>query len=278
MLDRAEEAWGEIDVVMNIAGVIRPGEIRSIQAEDVDYHFDINVKGLIFGTRAAAQRMIPRGRGHIINVASLASMAPIPGLGLYSASKYAVRGFSLSAAEELRHHGIAVTTVCPDAVDTPMVDKQLDYPRSRHHLHRTTPAHGGRHHPLDTRQSAPTPAPDRRDPLVSSAPGPLRGSLSRYPATLRLGTQASRASEASSPQEEFLKSNSLRWARLGVCPAKSSDGVRFPIRSLRSHEFPLQEVEAMRARPLRSALCGTHSEPRPPHSSGSSSSFRPFRR
>ncbi len=50
-----------------------------------------------------------------------------PGLALYSASKYAVRAFSLAAAEDLRPHGVAVTTVCPDAVKTPMFDHQIGY-------------------------------------------------------------------------------------------------------------------------------------------------------
>lgn len=123
----AVETWGRLDVVMNVAGYLRPSAIAEATDEDVHRHFDINVKGVIFGTRTAARRMIPQKQGHIINIASLASLAPIPGIGLYSASKYAVRGFSLAAAEELRPHGIAVSTVCPDAVQTPMLDLQVDY-------------------------------------------------------------------------------------------------------------------------------------------------------
>ena len=127
LVDRAATAWGRLDVVMNVAGFLRPGEIHEAVDEDVHRHFDVNVKGVVFGTRAAARHMIPNRRGHIVNVASMASLAPIPGIALYSASKYAVRAFSLAAAEELRPHGIAVTTVCPDAVRTPMLDLQLDY-------------------------------------------------------------------------------------------------------------------------------------------------------
>ena len=126
-LDQANKAWGGIDVVLNIAGVLRPGEVRSLSEDDVHFHFDINVKGVVFGTHAAARRMVEQGSGHIVNIASLASLAPIPGMALYSASKYAVRAFSLAAAEELRPHGVAVTTLCPDAVATPMLDLQLDY-------------------------------------------------------------------------------------------------------------------------------------------------------
>jgi 3-oxoacyl-[acyl-carrier protein] reductase len=57
----------------------------------------------------------------------MAALAPIPGISVYSASKFAVRGFSLAAAQELEPHGVYVTVVCPDAVATPMVDYQLDH-------------------------------------------------------------------------------------------------------------------------------------------------------
>lgn len=66
--------------------------------------------------------------GHIINIASLAGIAPVSGLSLYTASKFAVRGFSLAAAAEFRDFGIFVSVVCPDLVDTPMLTTQLDYP------------------------------------------------------------------------------------------------------------------------------------------------------
>lgn len=122
------DAWGGLDVLMNVAGVIRPGWVMDVTQDDVDLHFDVNVKGVVYGTRTGARVMAaqPTG-GHIVNIASMASLAPIPGIGLYSASKYAVRGFSLAAAEELRDRGVAVTTVCPDAVQTPMLDLQIDY-------------------------------------------------------------------------------------------------------------------------------------------------------
>jgi 3-oxoacyl-[acyl-carrier protein] reductase len=125
-LDAADEAWGGVDVLYNIAGFLQAGLAHEVELRDIDRHFDINVKGVVLGTRLAAERMVARGRGHIVNIASLAAYAPVPGLALYSASKYAVRCFSLAAAEGLRPHGVAVTVVCPDAVATPMLDKQQD--------------------------------------------------------------------------------------------------------------------------------------------------------
>jgi 3-oxoacyl-[acyl-carrier protein] reductase len=69
-------------------------------------------------------------RGHIVNFGSLASLAPAPGLCLYAASKFAVRGFSLAAGQEFEPHGVALSLVMPDAVQTPMLDLQVDYPEA----------------------------------------------------------------------------------------------------------------------------------------------------
>lgn len=126
-LDEMEARWGGVDVVFNVAGFLQPGYVAELALDDVDRTFDINVKGVIYGTRLAAARMVAAGSGHVVNVASMAAFAPVPGLSLYGASKYAVRSFSLAAAMELRPRGVAVTVVCPDAVATPMLDKQERY-------------------------------------------------------------------------------------------------------------------------------------------------------
>ncbi|MFU8806670.1 MAG: SDR family oxidoreductase [Bradymonadaceae bacterium] len=126
-LDEAVKRFGRIDVLMNVAGYLRPGYVHKISPGEVDMHMDVNVKGTIFGTQAAAAQMVKQGSGHIINVGSLASLAPVAGLSLYSASKFAVRGFTLAVAQELREHGVYVTLVLPDAVETPMLDLQADF-------------------------------------------------------------------------------------------------------------------------------------------------------
>ncbi len=124
-LDRCDAHMGGLDVALNVAGYLAPGFVTDLDAADIDLHLDVNVKGVVLGTRAAARHMIAvKLPGHIVNFGSLASLSPVPGLSLYCASKWAVRGFSLSAAVELKDAGIAVTLVCPDAVDTPMLDLQ----------------------------------------------------------------------------------------------------------------------------------------------------------
>lgn len=127
-IDAVTSQAGRLDFCFNVAGVVRPGWVPSIAADDVDLVIDVNLKGVIHGTRAAARAMAHQGHGHIVNVASLAALAPVPGMALYVASKYGVRGFSLAAGHELRELGVFVTTVCPDAVDTPMLDLQVDNP------------------------------------------------------------------------------------------------------------------------------------------------------
>jgi 3-oxoacyl-[acyl-carrier protein] reductase len=126
-LDAAASTFGRVDVVMNIAGYLHPGYVADLTAKDVDLHFDVNAKGVVLGTRAAARRMIAQGAGHIVNIGSLASLSPVPGLSLYCASKFAVRGFTLSVAVELKKHGVDVTLVMPDAVETAMLDKQVAF-------------------------------------------------------------------------------------------------------------------------------------------------------
>ena len=123
-LDAAELRFGAVTHLVNNAGVLMPDWVVNVSDVDVHRQLDINVKGVVFGTRAAARRMVERGRGHIVNIGSLASLSPVPGLSIYAASKFAVRGFSLSAALELSESGVAVTVVMPDAVATPMLDLQ----------------------------------------------------------------------------------------------------------------------------------------------------------
>ena len=68
-------------MLLNVAGYLKPAWVQDIELRDIALHLDVNVKGTVLGTRAAARRMLARGRGHIVNIGSLASLAPVPGLG-----------------------------------------------------------------------------------------------------------------------------------------------------------------------------------------------------
>ncbi len=127
VVQKAIQKFGKIDILLNVAGVITPGFVSDFDLKDIDYHIDINVKGVMYGTKIVADEMLKLSSGHIINFASLAGVAPIHGIALYSASKYAVRGFSLAIRPELRAKGIDVSVICPDLVDTNMLTQQLNH-------------------------------------------------------------------------------------------------------------------------------------------------------
>src|SRR4030095_1574525 len=93
-LERVRTMWGELDVLYNIAGYLAPGWAAEVRLEDIGRHLDINVKGVMYGTRLAAEMMLAQRHGHIVNIGSMAAYVPVPGLSLYSASKFAVRAFS----------------------------------------------------------------------------------------------------------------------------------------------------------------------------------------
>jgi 3-oxoacyl-[acyl-carrier protein] reductase len=126
-IDRIVARWGRIDVLMNVAGVIQPGYVHEITADKMLCHLDVNARGTMLGTQAAARQMVQQRHGHIVNIASMAALAPVPGIAPYTASKFAVRGFTLAVAHELRPHGVSVSCVCPDAVQTPMLDLQMSH-------------------------------------------------------------------------------------------------------------------------------------------------------
>ena len=127
LFETVESRYGRVDIMINVAGILKPGTFINEDIESYERHFEVNVRGVFLGTREAGKRMAARGRGHIINIASLAGITPVPGLAIYCASKHAVRGMSLAAAMELKPKGVAISVVCPDAVDTAMLDDQIAY-------------------------------------------------------------------------------------------------------------------------------------------------------
>ncbi len=127
VIERSLKKFGKIDVLINNAGVITPGFIGELSIKDIDFQININLKGVMYGTKLAADLMVKQGFGHIINFASLAGVAPIQGLPVYSTSKFGVRAFSLAIATELKKQNVAVSVICPDLVDTNMLTLQLDY-------------------------------------------------------------------------------------------------------------------------------------------------------
>lgn len=120
-LDVTEEALGPIDVLINNAGVMPTGHVHEETDEVTRRQVEINVLGVIFGTKIALQRMLPRRQGHIINTASLAGELPVPGLATYCGTKFAVIGFTEAARQEYRRSGVTLSTVRPTFTNTELV-------------------------------------------------------------------------------------------------------------------------------------------------------------
>jgi NADP-dependent 3-hydroxy acid dehydrogenase YdfG len=119
-LDGAERQLGPIDVLVNNAGIMQVG--RFIDEDDLTARrmIDINIHGVILGMKLALERMIPRDRGHIVNISSQAGKFGAPGGATYSATKHAVVGLSEAVRGELRLMGahIDVSYVMPFVVNT----------------------------------------------------------------------------------------------------------------------------------------------------------------
>src|SRR6267378_4214852 len=119
-LDGAEEQLGPLDVLVNNAGIMQVG--RFIDEDDLTARrmVDINIHGVILGTKLALERMIPRDRGHIVNISSQAGKFGSPGGATYSATKHAVVGLSEAVRGELRLMGahVDVSYVMPFVVNT----------------------------------------------------------------------------------------------------------------------------------------------------------------
>lgn len=115
---------GDLKLWVNNAGVMRTGLAWEHEEEDVRHLMDVNVHGVIWGSRAAVRAMQSYDGGQIINIASLSSMLPAPGLAVYGASKHAVLGFSTSLQGDLDRAQIPiqVSALCPDAIETNMAD------------------------------------------------------------------------------------------------------------------------------------------------------------
>jgi len=110
-----------IDVLVNNAGVLEQGAFSAIDAKRHLALIDLNVSGLTAMLAAFVPAMVARGRGRVLNVASIAAFQPVPGLATYAATKAYVLSLTESLAEELRDSGVTVTALCPGITATGML-------------------------------------------------------------------------------------------------------------------------------------------------------------
>jgi short-subunit dehydrogenase len=125
---RVASSHGPVAVWVNNAGVLRPGHAWEHPEADIDLMVSTNFLGVVHGSRAALEIM---ERGAILNIASLSSLGPVPGLAVYAATKAAVLSFSVALQGDLngaRRRKIRVHAICPDGVNTTMVQDVYEDP------------------------------------------------------------------------------------------------------------------------------------------------------
>jgi NAD(P)-dependent dehydrogenase (short-subunit alcohol dehydrogenase family) len=120
-VDAATDRHGRADVLVNNAGVMPLGAFLDEPDRQSRWTMDVNLWGLVHGMRLVLPGMIARGRGHVVNVASMAGKIPVPGMAMYNASKFAAVGLSAAVRRELEGTGVTVSTVLPSAVRTGLV-------------------------------------------------------------------------------------------------------------------------------------------------------------
>ncbi len=120
-LDAIQERLGPVDVLVNNAGVIAVGKAVDEADAATQRLLDVNVYGVILGTKLAAQRMLPRAHGHIINIASLGSLLPTEGIATYCATKHAVLGYTDTVRMENRGSGVHFSAIMPTLTNTDMI-------------------------------------------------------------------------------------------------------------------------------------------------------------
>ena len=124
---------GSLEVWVNNAGMLFTGPAWEQDERTRALMLEVNATGTINGTLAALELMRPAGRGHVINIVSLAGLVAAPGEAIYAASKHAAIGFSLATLADLRIagiDGIEISCVCPDGIWTPMLHDKLEDPNA----------------------------------------------------------------------------------------------------------------------------------------------------
>ena len=121
VVKHVEHDMGPIAILVNVAGVLRTGQLLEFSDDDWSSIFDVNVNGVFNCSRAVGRQMVPRGSGAIITVASNAACVPRMHMGAYAASKAASSMFTKCLGLELGRHGIRCNVVSPGSTETPML-------------------------------------------------------------------------------------------------------------------------------------------------------------
>jgi len=137
MIAGCVELHGQIDVLVNNAGVNIPGVLHEVPDDVIDKTLAVNVKGPIYGCRAAIPHMLEHGGGSIVNISSVNGIVSEPFLSVYSASKGAVVMLTKGVALDYAKQGIRCNAICPGWVDTPINYAHADMLGGLQHVYDT---------------------------------------------------------------------------------------------------------------------------------------------
>lgn len=123
-VEHAEAHHGPVDVIINNAGVMPLSPLNALKVEEWNRMIDVNIRGVLHGIAAVLPNMEKRGRGQVINIASIGAHAVSPTAAVYCATKYAVWAISEGLRQESER--VRVTTICPGVVESELADSITD--------------------------------------------------------------------------------------------------------------------------------------------------------
>lgn len=122
MVNEIFKTYGQIDVLVNNAGIVRDEYLLMMNPDNLDLCTDLNIKGYFYCTQQVALKMMRKKHGAIVNMSSVSGKFALPGQTVYSATKGAVNSFTATAAKELARYGIRVNAIAPGFIKTEMLD------------------------------------------------------------------------------------------------------------------------------------------------------------
>ncbi len=121
MMREVQKKYGQIDVLVNNAGIVKDEYLLMLNKDNLDQCFDLNVKGYFYCAQQAVLKMFRKKSGVIINMSSVSGNFAIPGQSVYSATKGAINSMTRTMAKELAQYGIRVNAIAPGFIETEML-------------------------------------------------------------------------------------------------------------------------------------------------------------